>query len=80
MIVLSVKEPTVDYREHPWDTYELIVDFGDGEHRKVHMNRLEYAVFKVEQELLAVGVSKELIEKYHDAVREEVQYDCENKI
>ena len=75
--ILEVKAPKVT-RESPYDCFELLLDFGDGKPIKSYQNRLSHRVFMTEQELLRKGVDSVLLSNYHDAVREEAEYDSED--
>ena len=74
--VISVVEPKVE-RPHQWDLFQLTLDDGKGKSYRADMSRVSYAVFKAEQELLAKGVDPILLATYHDAVREEAEYDSQ---
>ena len=77
--VISVEAPKLhkDHpHEHPWDCYDVMIDFGNGSPIKACMNRLSYQVFVIEQELLKSGVAPELVSKFYGAVRAESEYDA----
>lgn len=76
--VISITEPPKTKYEHPWDIFQLVLDSGNGVPYRADMSRVSYEVFKLEQELLSKGVDKKLLYKYHDAVRNEAEYDSQD--
>ncbi len=74
--VTNLVEPKVE-RPHPWDCFDMDIDYGNGKLIHVTMSRVSYKVFQVEQALLQAGVDPLLLETYHDAVRDEAEYDCQ---
>lgn len=61
--------------EHPWDCFDMDIDYGDGKLIHVTMSRVSYKAFLAEQALLKSGVDPRLLETYYDAIREETEYD-----
>jgi len=75
VISVIVPKPLIKGYISPHATYTLVVDYGDGVHHTIAMNRNGYEVFTAEQALLNAGVNAELLSNYHDAVYNKALWD-----
>jgi len=73
--VLKIEDDVPEKDRKDFDCVRVTIDFGDGTPIVAYQNRISHRVFLLEQELLTKGTDVKLLESYHDAVREEADYD-----